>query len=107
MGSVYYLGGTPAENAADQLGAEWSPDFDAYAAGEVDAPRCVLCLQTPCACPEFGSDEYFALLGRRHGTGKRGTPLVTNRDATNKAVDQSPSAAPDPRESASTRGCVT
>lgn len=53
----------------DQLGAQWSPDFDAYAAGKTSSPRCVVCLRSPCACPEFGSEEYFALLERRHGDG--------------------------------------
>jgi hypothetical protein len=53
----------------DSLGAVWSPDFDAYAAGGLDASqcRCVLCQSAPCSCPEFGSDEYFKLLDRRHG----------------------------------------
>lgn len=47
----------------------WSPDFDAYASGMIDAHqiRCVLCQHAPCDCPPFGSDEYFALLDRRHG----------------------------------------
>lgn len=51
------------------LGAKWSPDLDSYAAGELDASqvRCVLCANAPCACPEFGSDEYFTLVNRRHG----------------------------------------
>jgi hypothetical protein len=58
----------------DQLGARWSPDFDAYAAGQVPAHevRCVLCSAAPCACPPFGTDEYFALVEQRHG--RRSTP---------------------------------
>ena len=34
------------------LGAVWSPDFDAYASGQlpIDRVRCVLCGQAPCAC---------------------------------------------------------
>ncbi|GAA2860391.1 hypothetical protein [Nonomuraea rubra] len=53
----------------DELGAKWSPDLDAYLGGETDASkiRCTLCLEAPCACPEFGSDAYFALINRRHG----------------------------------------
>lgn len=36
----------------DQLGAQWSPDFDAYASGKLDISqvRCVLCRQAPCQC---------------------------------------------------------
>lgn len=52
-----------------QLGAAWSPDLAAYASGQLDAGRvrCALCTHAPCACPEFGTPEYFALLDRRHG----------------------------------------
>jgi hypothetical protein len=55
--------------AVEQLGAIWSPDFDAYAAGRLDVSqvRCVLCEQAPCNCPEFGTPEYLALVKRRHG----------------------------------------
>jgi hypothetical protein len=55
--------------ALEQLGAKWSPDFGAYASGELDASkvRCVLCGKAPCECPPFGSPEYFALLDRLHG----------------------------------------
>ena len=55
--------------ALGQLGALWSPDFDAYASGQLpaDQVRCVLCLTVPCACPPFGTPEYFALLDARHG----------------------------------------
>lgn len=51
------------------LSVKWSPDFDAYASGEIElsAVRCVLCEEAPCACPEFGTPEYFALIDRRHG----------------------------------------
>jgi hypothetical protein len=51
------------------LGARYSPDFDAYARGELDARkiRCVLCGKAPCECPPFGTPEYFALLDRVHG----------------------------------------
>ncbi|MET8864693.1 hypothetical protein ABZW11_17285 [Nonomuraea sp. NPDC004580] len=56
-----------AKELLDQLGAKWSPDFDAYAAGETSSPRCVLCTKSPCTCPEFGTPEYLALLDKRHG----------------------------------------
>ena len=61
------------EKILSELGALWSPDFDAYASGKLDASqvRCVLCLHCPCDCPPFGTDEYFALIDRRHGR-KRG-----------------------------------
>jgi hypothetical protein len=63
----------PAAAVLDQLGALWSPDFAAYASGELDVSqvRCVLCLQRPCACPPFGTPEYFALIDQRHGRGTR------------------------------------
>jgi hypothetical protein len=44
-----------------------SPDFEAYAEGLVDSPRCALCGLSPCACPSFGTPEYFALIDARHG----------------------------------------
>lgn len=58
-----------ATAAVNELGAVWSSDFDRYACGEIGASeiRCVLCEQTPCQCPPFGSAEYFALMDRRHG----------------------------------------
>ena len=60
---------TDPVGALNTLGARWSPDFDAYAAGSVDAAsvRCVLCGRAPCACPPFGTPEYFALIDRVHG----------------------------------------
>lgn len=59
---------SPVE-ALDQLGAIWSPDFDAYASGQIDASqlRCVLCQQAPCNCPAFGTPEYLVLVRRLHG----------------------------------------
>jgi hypothetical protein len=66
----------PADRAAvdpvaalEQLGALWSPSFDDYAAGRIGAESivCALCERCPCACPPFGTPEYFALLDRRHG----------------------------------------
>lgn len=43
-----------AVDALRALGAQFSPDFDAYAAGELDAAevRCVLCGYAPCVCTE-------------------------------------------------------
>lgn len=60
--------------ALKQLGAIWSPDFDAYASGQLDASRvrCVLCEHAPCTCPPFGTPEYFALVDTRHGRNRRG-----------------------------------
>jgi hypothetical protein len=54
------------------ISAVWSPDFEAYATGALDASaiRCALCEKAPCACPEFGSPEYFELLDRRHNRQK-------------------------------------
>ena len=36
----------------DELGAVWSPDFDAYASGKlpISQVRCVLCGHAPCTC---------------------------------------------------------
>lgn len=60
---------TQPVSALDDLGAVWSPSFDDYASGRIDASQiqCVLCGQVPCACPEFGSPEYFELVRRLHG----------------------------------------
>ncbi len=51
------------------LDAVWSPDFDAYASGQLDASRvrCVLCGHAPCDCPPFGTPGYLALVARLHG----------------------------------------
>lgn len=56
-------------DALDQLGAVWSPDIDAYAAGKLDVSevRCVLCTHAPCDCPPPGSPEYLTLVRRLHG----------------------------------------
>lgn len=53
-----------------RLAGRWSPDFDAYAAGELGVAqvRCALCGAAPCACPPFGSAEYLALFDRVHGS---------------------------------------
>ena len=58
----------------DALGAVWSPDFDAYASGQLDASRirCVLCQHVPCDCQPFGTPEYFALMDARLGRVRRG-----------------------------------
>lgn len=59
---------TDPREVLDSLGAKWSPDFDAYTSGRLDASRvrCVLCEVTPCECPPFGTPEYLALVKRRH-----------------------------------------
>jgi len=57
------------------LGAVWSPDFGAYASGQIGASavRCVLCGHAPCDCPPFGTAAYLALVDRLHGrAGERG-----------------------------------
>lgn len=62
--------------AARALGAIWSEDLDAYAAGQIDAGRitCALCLCRPCRCPPFGSPDYMRLLDARHGRRRAGAP---------------------------------
>ena len=57
------------EVALSRLGAIWSPDVGAYAAGEVTVSqvRCALCGRAPCDCPEFGTPAYFTLVDARHG----------------------------------------
>ncbi len=70
----------PADPPADpvasvnQLGAVWSPDFDAYASGQLDISRvrCALCQHAPCDCPPFGTPGYFALIDLRHGRNPAG-----------------------------------
>jgi hypothetical protein len=61
-------------DALNRLGAIWSPDFDAYASGQLDASRvrCALCQHAPCDCPEFGTPGYFALIDARHGRNRGG-----------------------------------
>jgi hypothetical protein len=43
---------TDPREILEQLGARWSPDFEAYASGELPAHmvRCVLCGTAPCSC---------------------------------------------------------
>lgn len=49
--------------------AIYAPNFAEYASGMIDLSQviCALCHSNPCACPEFGSDEYFALINALHG----------------------------------------
>lgn len=49
-----------------QLGGLISPDLDAYIAGTISSPTCVLCQHRPCDCPPFGTPEYIALVHQRH-----------------------------------------
>ena len=60
--------------ALSALGAVWSPDFGAYASGQLDASqiRCVLCGHAPCGCPPFGTPAYLALVDRLHGRTRGG-----------------------------------
>lgn len=66
------------DEALDNLGARWSPDFDDFASGRIDASQvtCLMCGHRPClgrvndggrGCPEFGSAEYMARLNEIHG----------------------------------------
>lgn len=51
----------------DQLGAAWSPDFDAYASGQPGPFRCVLCRHAPCACRNCTAvhrNRYHKITGR-------------------------------------------
>jgi hypothetical protein len=64
------------------LGARWSPDFDAYASGQlpISQVRCVLCGRAPCACqhctaiyvPYFGGAESVCGMTLRNGECPRG-----------------------------------
>jgi hypothetical protein len=60
--------------ALKQLGAIWSPGFDADVSGQLDASRvrCVLCEHAPCDCPPFGTPGYVALIDARHGRNRGG-----------------------------------
>jgi len=51
------------------LGATWSPDFDAYASGQLDISRvrCVLCGHAPCECRQCTAvyeNRYHLATGR-------------------------------------------
>jgi hypothetical protein len=51
------------------LGAKWSPDFDAYASGQLDISRvrCVLCGRAPCECRQctaIHENRYYLATGR-------------------------------------------
>lgn len=53
----------------DQLGAVWSPDFDAYASGSIPISqvRCVLCRHAPCTCtycPAVHENAWYLINGR-------------------------------------------
>ncbi len=41
-------------DALDQLGAVWSPSFDAYALGRIDVSQtqCLMCRHAPCGSPK-------------------------------------------------------
>jgi hypothetical protein len=51
------------------LGARWSPDFDAYASGQLGLSqvRCVLCRRAPCTCIDCQAtheNRYYLATGR-------------------------------------------
>lgn len=53
----------------DQLGAQWSPDLDAYGLGQIPVSqvRCVLCGHAPCTCtycPATYENVYYLATGR-------------------------------------------
>lgn len=52
----------------NRLGAQWSPDFDAYASGQLDISRvrCVLCGHAPCECQTCAAvyENSYCLPGR-------------------------------------------
>lgn len=56
-------------DAVNALGAQWSPNMDEWVEGKIPDHelKCALCLKSPCACPPFGTPEYFALIDQRHG----------------------------------------
>ena len=60
--------------SVNRLAAVWSPDFGAYASGQLDASRvrCALCRHAPCDCPPFGTPGYLALIDARHGRDRGG-----------------------------------
>jgi hypothetical protein len=58
--------------ALEALGARFSPDFAAYAAGELDVSqvRCLLCGVAPCQCRQCEA-PYSTYLGRARGEAPR------------------------------------
>jgi hypothetical protein len=56
----------------EQLGAVWSPDFDAYASGQLDVSqvRCVLCGRAPCQCRQC-EHPYRSYLAAARGEPSR------------------------------------
>jgi hypothetical protein len=58
--------------ALEALGARFSPDFAAYAAGELDVSqlRCLLCGMAPCQCRQCEA-PYSTYLGRARGEAPR------------------------------------
>jgi hypothetical protein len=64
------------DEALNRLGARWSPDFDAYATGAIDASQvtCLMCEEAPCVCGDlfpFGSAAYMNRLNEIHGRTNR------------------------------------
>lgn len=71
------MSGLDPVDALDQLGAVWSPDFDAYASGQLDISRvrCVLCGKAPCAC-RFCELRHVSYLGAESVCGMRVDPAA-------------------------------
>lgn len=58
-----------AKKALDKLGAQYSPDLDAYASGQLPAHkvRCVLCGKAPCKCTYCEAtheNKFYMVSGR-------------------------------------------
>jgi hypothetical protein len=51
------------------MSAIWSPNADDYMSGKIPVNEiiCVLCGNSPCCCPPFGTEAYFVLIDFRHG----------------------------------------
>ncbi len=67
LAGAWQAGADAVARVLGQMGAVWSPDFGAYASGQLGAVRCVLCGNAPCDCPPFGTAAYLALVDRLHG----------------------------------------
>ena len=75
------------------MSALFSPNFDDYASGKIPASEiiCVLCCNSPCCCPPFGTDAYFALTDFRHG-------IITADDPRFAKWFQVKGSAPEPTD---------
>jgi hypothetical protein len=62
---VTWCGYDEPDDVLEALDAKFTPDLDAYAAGEIDLTqvRCLMCETAPCRCATdfpFGSPQYLA-----------------------------------------------